>query len=238
MVSSDRSTSRRLLDLVATLMMILASATIVWFLVSPSKMVVNRPRTSEAGTVGVPDEPLSLRGSVVKGSPNATVAVIEYSNFRCTYCGGFARDVLPEIRRRYIEPGRLLYAFRPLISRQHDPEAFQAAEAVMCGERQGKFWEMHAALFEEPSEFGRRSLIQRALDAGLDTAGFSSCIDGQTRELLEASVLDARRLKITGTPTFIFGRLEVDGHVRAVQRKTGALTLEAFEGILREVASQ
>lgn len=159
----------------------------------------------------------------------------ERADFRCAFCGQFARETLPTIWKRHVETGRLLYAIRLVSSQSRGPEAFKAAEASLCGEQQDKFWELHSLLFSAPSRLDETYLIKSAREVGLDMPAFTSCLDGQVRDRLNANVAEARRLGISGTPTFLFGRSQSGGRVKVLRRQTGALTLEAFEQILGEV---
>jgi protein-disulfide isomerase len=228
---------RSLLDIVATSTMAIASVAIAWFLLTidrgqnqPAEVTSRRRADSP-----LPGQPLSLDGAALGGNRLAPLAVIEYSDFRCAHCGRFARETLPTVWKRYVETGKLLYAIRLIASESRGSEGFKAAEASLCGERQGKFWELHGLLFSEPLRIDETYLIRRAREAGLDMPAFTSCVAGQVRDRLSANVAEARRLGISGTPTFLFGRSQPDGSIRVLQRRTGALTLEAFEQILGEV---
>src|SRR5580692_5860664 len=59
-----------------------------------------------------PVDPVSLRGAKMQGDLRAKVALLEFGDFQCPYCGQFARDTLPSLASRYISPGKVLLAFR------------------------------------------------------------------------------------------------------------------------------
>lgn len=83
-----------------------------------------------------------------KGDLNATVKIIEYSDFQCPYCEKFFKETLPQIEQNYVANGKVLLVFKqfPLTFHQY---AEKAAEAALCANQQGKFWEMHDKLFQE-----------------------------------------------------------------------------------------
>src|SRR4051794_7424651 len=99
---------------------------------------------------------ISIQGAPARGSADAKVVVIEYSDFQCPYCGKFARETFANVEQKYIAPGRVRYVFRNFPLDESHPKAFKAADAAECANQQGKFWEMHAQLFAN----------QQALDPG------------------------------------------------------------------------
>ena len=104
-----------------------------------------------------PKDPLPLEGAAIRGNRSATVAIVEYSDFKCPACGQFATGTLPAIERRYVDTGKVLLAFRqyPMDRR---PLAQKAAEAAICAGDQGKFWEMHDQLFAHQGRLEETSL--------------------------------------------------------------------------------
>ena len=87
---------------------------------------------------------IDLRGEHLKGNSGAAVEIVEFSDFECPYC----TDVYP-VMKAVLEN----YADDVVFEYRHLPLSFhtfaqKAAEAVECAGAQGKFWEMHDALFE------------------------------------------------------------------------------------------
>ena len=87
----------------------------------------------------------------VKGDANAPVAIIEYSDFQCPYCRKFYEDTLPTLIKEYVDTGKakLVYRHFPL---EFHPAALVSAQASECAAEQGKFWEMHDAIFTEQAK--------------------------------------------------------------------------------------
>jgi len=61
------------------------------------------------------------------GSSKAGVAVIEYSDFKCPYCGVFARDAWPDLKSKYVDAVKVRFVFRQLPVDQLHPFARTAA---------------------------------------------------------------------------------------------------------------
>jgi protein-disulfide isomerase len=142
---------------------------------------------------------------------------------------------LPRIVKAYVEKGKLLIAFRHLPLEAIHAEAAKAAEAAECSGLQGKFWEMHDALFRDVRQLGARTHADRASEVGLDVPQFSKCLQGDRATRVQADLADARRLGIARTPTFLFGTGRADGSVTIVQRESGALPYSVFSGIVEKL---
>lgn len=82
------------------------------------------------------------------GNPNASVTIIEFSDFECPFCNRFFTETFPQIKKEYIDSGKAVLYYRhfPL---QFHPNAVPFALAAECANEQGKFWEMHDKIFEE-----------------------------------------------------------------------------------------
>ncbi len=90
---------------------------------------------------------IALGDSAVEGNKDAKVTIVEFSDFECPFCQRFYSQTLGQIRKEYVETGKvkLVYKQFPLISIH--PNAQRAAQASMCAGEQGKFWEMHDKMF-------------------------------------------------------------------------------------------
>jgi protein-disulfide isomerase len=233
---------RVILDTAATLSIIAVSVTLVWVLLSnrrvaPQASAIAQPNAPSAAPsrpapVPPPKEPVSLGGATLLGDQNARVAIIEYSDFQCPYCAAFARDTLPGLIERYIKTGKVILAFRHLPLNQIHPFANKAAEAAECAGRQGKFWEMHDAMFENQQQLDERSLQRLADRVDLEPVKFSTCLKGQAARRVEDDTASAVPLGVSGTPTFFLGTIDPDGRVKVAERLTGALPAQQFTAVL------
>jgi len=188
----------------------------------------------EAAAPQTPSEiSLPISGEPFKGSPAARVAIIEYSDYQCPFCGEYSREVFPRLDSDYVKSGKIRYYFRDLPLSSH-PQALQAAQASRCAGEQGKFWEMHERLFANQNALAADALKQHAGALGLDAARFDECLSsGKYRSAVARSLASAERLRIDGTPAFLIGLLDANGEVVKVnQVMLGAKTYEEFKALL------
>jgi protein-disulfide isomerase len=189
-----------------------------------------------AGPQPPPEVALPVAGEPFKGSPAARVAIIEYSDFQCPYCGEYAREIFPRLDSAYIKSGKVRYYFRDLPLASHT-FALGAAQAARCAGEQGKFWEMHDRLFANQTALAPADLSRYAHELGLDEAKFGECItSGRYRDNIRRSMTGAERMGVTGTPAFLLGVLDPSGNsVRGTKVIVGAESFETFKSALDEL---
>ncbi len=179
-------------------------------------------------------DPLSLEALPTRGSADAPVAVIEYADFECPYCGAFSQRTLPAIDRDFVQTGRVEWAYASLPLQEIHPHALNAAEAAECAARQGRFWEMHDALFADQEHLDQASLVDHARRLGLNLAEFSACVQGEGADAVRKAAASVRAAGISVTPTFLIARRESDGTLRLTQTVVGAVDYQAFKQALDE----
>lgn len=224
------------LDTIGTLAVIAACATVIWTQLAdrhrPSAAASRRVRREQ---VKPPAEPIDINDAALRGSRTARLVIVQFSEFRCPYCGQFARETLPAIEKEYLETGRASMAFRHLPLENIHRFALKAAESAECAGRQGKFWEMHDRLFRSQTHLSEPELRSMASDLGLNEKEFNGCLSGATLDKVRADAASAEALGITGTPTFIIGRLEPNGRVRAAKVLSGASSFKDFQTVLNSL---
>lgn len=140
-----------------------------------------------------------------QGSDEAAITVVEFADFECPHCR-VAAKVLEALIERYPGKVRVAYKFFPLSSHPNGELAARAAVAAM---RQGKFWEMHALLFEKQGSLEPSSFEKFAKELGLDLNRFK--VDFTSKETIERVARDRKEgeaLDIAGTPAiYVNGRL-------------------------------
>jgi protein-disulfide isomerase len=182
---------------------------------------------------------LSVEASPFRGDVRGSVAIIEFGDFECPYCGQFESDIYPQITKNYINTGKVRYYFRDLPLPMHS-HAMPAARAARCAGEQDKYWEMHDSLFANQSSLSDKSLSDRARALGLDTAKFDECL-ASTRYLddIRASTAEAQKFGIAGTPTFLVGIIRPDGNTIEIRKGiTGAQRYETFQAALDDLLAQ
>ena len=160
---------------------------------------------------------IPIAGAPVRGSPNAPITIVEYSDLACPFCVR-ALPVLEELRRLY--PDQISWVFKHFPLEIH-PQAPLAHEAALAAGEQGRFWEMHDAVFANQQALERDALVTQARALGLDVDRFVRDLDsGRFTALVEQDMAEGARLGVSGTPTFfINGRRLVGAHPLAAFRQ-------------------
>lgn len=156
------------------------------------------------------------------GPLNASVQIVEFSDFECPYCSR-AASVVHQIREKYGDRVRIVFRQFPL---EMHPNAHLAAQASLAAHAQGKFWTFHDLLFENQRDLDREALDGYAQKAGLDLALFKKSLDQKTFEPDVSTDLKlGNQASVQGTPTmFINGeRIENPADLPAVVQKIDQL---------------
>ncbi len=147
---------------------------------------------------------VAAAGRPERGPKNASVTIIEFSDYQCPFCQK-AEDVVDQVMKTYADKVRLVYRDYPL---PFHPNARPASEAAACANAQGKFWEYHAKLFHgdglEPEK-----LKTYADQVGLDRKKFDDCLEKKPfKAEIDKDVKDGEKAGVNGTPAFfINGRM-------------------------------
>jgi protein-disulfide isomerase len=140
-----------------------------------------------------------------QGPDDAPITLVEFSDFECPFCVRFL-PTIEQVRETYGDQVRVVYRQFPLNAIHSNAQL--SAEASLCADAQGKFWEMHDAIFEARGKADSDGLKAIAANLGLDSEVFDECLDsrefqGQVAEDVRAG----RQAGVTGTPAlFINGR--------------------------------
>ena len=139
-----------------------------------------------------------------KGPATAPVTIVEFSDFQCPFCGRLT-PTLKQIEDKYGDKVRIVFRQYPLPFHQY---AQKAAEASLCAADQGKFWQMHDAMFANQQSLGVDQLKAKATELGLNAEQFNSCLDsGKQASVIQADMKDGSAVGVNGTPAmFINGR--------------------------------
>jgi protein-disulfide isomerase len=167
----------------------------------------------------------------------ARVAIVEFSDYQCPYCGRFARDLFPKLNSDFLGSGTVAYVFRNYPLEKIHPLALKASEAADCAAEQGKFWEMHNRLFDYQGHLDQPSLELHAAAIGLNKNLFSRCLDQDRTAGIREDQAEGRRLGVKGTPTFFIGTLRADGKIIPTHRIVGTPSYEEMKTVIEETLS-
>ncbi|MFI8390100.1 DsbA family protein [Streptomyces sp. NPDC085540] len=174
---------------------------------------VTAPRTDPAAEL----KALARRESGDKlavGRADAPVVLIEYSDFKCGYCGKFARDTEPELVKKYVEDGTLRIEWRNFPIFGAESEA--AAKAAWAAGQQDRFDAFHAAAYAGGSKekgFAEPRLVELAREAGVpDLERFKADMAGeQAAAALKKDQEEGYRIGVTSTPSFLLNGKPIAG---------------------------
>jgi protein-disulfide isomerase len=194
-------------------------------------------RQAAAPPTTPPDVVIDLEGRPLQGARQATLAIVEFSDYQCPYCARHTRDTYPRLEQDFIATGKVRYAMLDLPLRNH-PFAFKAAEAATCAASKGKFWEMHHLLFENQQALQPEALPGYAEKVGLDRSEFQACLEEGRQESVNADLAQATKAGISATPTFLIGWLADGDQLKPAEVIRGAQPYESFERVINQLLEQ
>ncbi len=176
---------------------------------------------------------LNVRGEPFRGSTNAHVAVVVFSDFNCSHCAEFEREVYPKLEEQYLRTGKVRLLFRDLPDR-NDADALAKSEAARCAGEQGRFWDMHDLLYLDQSPYSAESSAKWISAIGIEAEPFRACMESHRyRDPIRRSLALADRMGIRGTPTFLIGTCDDSGIViRSEEIFTGVEPIKKFQAVL------
>ena len=165
------------------------------------------------------------------GNPDAPIKIIEYASMTCSHCGAFHNDVLPVLKEKYIDTGKVYFEFRefPL----NDP-ALKATLTARCLPEE-QYYEFVSVLFKSQGQWDAgldymKALRQNAKLAGMSDATFDAChAEPMLKLKIAENMQEAKdKWKISATPTFVIN----DG----AEIFSGVRPLQEFERIFRKLS--
>lgn len=151
---------------------------------------------------------IDVGNSPVRGPAGAKVTIVEFSDFQCPFCSR-GKNTMEEVMKKY--PNDVKVAFKNLPLPMH-PEAMPAAKAALAANKQGKFWEMHDALFNNQGALGSAFYEQKAKELGLNLEKFKADMNAkETEDAIKADMELGNKNGIQGTPGFFVNGIAVKG---------------------------
>ena len=141
----------------------------------------------------------------IKGNKDASITLIEYSDFQCPACKTYA-PMIKKLSEEYKDNIKVVYRHYPLPQHKNAKAAAYGAEAAG---KQGKFWEMHDLLFEKQEEWSNEGDITEKLSIFAESLGLNKDewrADYESQEVKDAVNADvtlANMINISSTPTFL-----------------------------------
>lgn len=141
------------------------------------------------------------------GAESAPVTMIEFTDYQCPFCRRYHDETFARLLGEFVETGKVRYVASDLPLPMH-AQARPAAAAAFCAHEQGRFWEYRSALFERQAALSSETLIALADQLRLDRGSFETCLrSGRPDQSIEAGLRAAREAGLTGTPSFLIGKV-------------------------------
>lgn len=167
----------------------------------------------------------------VLGDEDAPVTIVEFSDFQCPYCAKFYSGPYQDIKKNYVDTGKVKIVFRdyPLSFHAGALPAAMAAECVREQDGDSAFYAMHDAIFENQEVLSgvdvAGELASLAEGVGVDVGKFNECLESDKyKDEVKADMADGQKAGVTGTPAFL-----VNG-----QLVVGAQPYEVFEAVIED----
>jgi len=164
------------------------------------------------------------------GDPKAPIIMVEYASLTCPHCAAFHEEIFPELKKKYIDTGKVRFVFRQFPT---PPVPYAVGgEAVARCAGPDKYFDLLDILYKKQrywvtSNNPRKALMEMAATAGISQADFDACVSDEAniKRIQEVSKIAQEEFKITGTPSFV-----INGKLRPQVR-----TLESFEEIFNPI---
>ncbi len=144
----------------------------------------------------------------VRGSPNAPVTIVMFSDFQCPFCSR-VEPTVKQVEDTYGNKVKIVWKNQPL---PFHPNAMPAAKAAMAAYKQGKFWEMHDLLFANQKDLGDANYEKWAQQIGLDMAKWKADMASpDIANEITADSAEGKALGANGTPSFFIDGISVVG---------------------------
>lgn len=188
--------------------------------------------------VSVDDDP-------VLGNKNAPLTLIEFSDYECPFCKRYFTETFPEIKKNYVDTGKLKIVFRDYPLPFHNPLATTEAIAANCSREQGGdavYYKYHDEVFNRTKSNGqglaKDELYKIAADLKLNAGNFKSCLDSEkSKDEIAKDTADGSAAGVSGTPTVFIGKSASDGTITAT-KVVGAQPYSSFKTVLDQMLSQ
>jgi protein-disulfide isomerase len=157
-----------------------------------------------------PPQPTTARLTNLKGyalgRADAPLTMVEFTDLQCPFCRQYATVTFAEIKKNWIDTGKLRYISHDFPLDFH-PHAMVAARAARCAGEQGKFWDMRFSLVTNANQLSPDYITKTASDLKLDTKAFAACTASSKFDAdIEADLLEGTKIGVGGTPTFVLGK--------------------------------
>lgn len=189
-----------------------------------------------APTEDLSPQKVSIDDDPVLGDKNAKLTLIEFSDYECPFCKRHFDQSFAQLKKEYIDTGKVKLVYRDLPLSFHDPMATKEAIAANCAREQGgdnTYFQYHDEIFKRTKSNGNGlavdDLYTIATDLGLNSNALKTCVDSEKyKDEVSKDLADATKVGASGTPTFFIGKSTSDGIITGT-KIVGAQPFSAFQ---------
>ncbi len=169
----------------------------------------------------------------ILGDKNAEISIVEFSDFQCPFCEKVFSGALTDFKSSsYFSDGKVNLIYKQFPLTNIHPYAQKSAEASLCAQDQGKFWEYHDFLFANQEALDETSLKNYAQQLELDTSKFNNCLDNNEKEAeVKKETQQAVNAGGKGTPYFII----INNQNKKTQAVSGTVPFSEFESAINSL---
>ncbi|MDP2838293.1 MAG: thioredoxin domain-containing protein [Candidatus Moranbacteria bacterium] len=183
--------------------------------------------------VSVDDDP-------VMGDKNAPLTLIEFSDYECPFCKKSFTNLLPDLKKHYIDTGKVKLVYRdfPLSFHANAEKEAEAAECARSQSSDAMYFKFHDQIFTKTTAGGTGLALTElpviAKNLGLNVNQFQQCLDsGRFKDEVAKDMADGSAAGVSGTPSWIIGDSSKDGQIEG-QLIIGAQPFSVFKTIIDE----
>lgn len=197
---------------------------------SNNAFVASNPpgNTGQAAPQAIPTEDttpkkVSVVDDPVLGNKNAKLTMIEFSDYECPFCKRFYDDTLPQLKKEYIDTGKVKLVYRDLPLSFH-ANAHKEAQAAECAREQGgdeEYFKYHDEIFKRTTSNGTGLALDQlpviANDLGFNGDALQICLDSEKYKAeVDKDLADANSVGVNATPTFFIGKSTANGIIEGI----------------------
>jgi len=175
------------------------------------------------------------RSSPVWGEGDAPVTIVEFSDFECPYCKKAYHEILPQLKRDYIDSGKLKFVYRNVPLETHSTARLKAVSALCAKELRDDdaFYTFHNLIYENTENPMPVSDLMKeiAKSINLDAEDFKTCVNENKNiaDMIDLDIADGYQVGGNGTPTWFIGKTDKNGDIIKAVRVVGAQPYSVFK---------
>lgn len=187
---------------------------------------------------------VSTKNVPMWGEKDAPITIIEFSDFECPFCSKAYTDILPQLKKDYIDTGKLRFLYRNAPLKIHEHAKTKAIAALCAQEQKGDeaFYTYHNQLYEasDNSIEINQLLLDLAQKQKLTPSTFQKCIETNQKihDQVDLDIADAGELGATGTPTWFIGKTNKEGEIINGIRVLGTQPYSVYRILINQLLSE